>query len=195
MWYSRDMKPKTIVVLGKAGSGKGTQIELLQEKLAPHLVLHTGTLFRQLVEKQTVVAQRAKKILDDGGLQPAWLASFLWLRELVERFHTGDHIIFDGTPRRLEEAEELEKVMGWLGRTEITALLIDISDEEALARLAKRKRGDDTEDAIHERLEWFRREVGPVAENYENKGYLVRVDGMGTVEEVAERVSRSLNLS
>jgi adenylate kinase len=186
------MKPRTVVVLGKAGSGKGTQIELLQKRLTPHLVIHTGGLFRSLASENTLVARRARDILEQGGLQPSWLATFLWLRELVEKYREEDHLIFDGTPRRLEEAEELEKIMAWLGRADIAAVLIDIPDEEALIRLNKRKRDDDTVSAIHERLEWFRHDVGPVIDYYEKKDQLMRIDGVGSVEEVAERVTKAL---
>ena len=189
------MEPRTIVMLGKAGSGKGTQVELLQKKLTPHLTIHTGTLFRTLAAHDSLIGRKAKEELERGELLPSWLATLLWQKVILEHFKGTEYLIFDGLPRRLEEATELANLLTWLGRPEITTVLIDISDEEALKRLTSRAREDDTHDAINVRLRWFRQDVGPVIDYYKNKGQLTQIDGVGTVEEVAARVAGALNLS
>jgi adenylate kinase len=73
-------------------------------------------------------------------------------------------------------------------------VLLDISNEEAVSRLLKRKRSDDTEESIKERLSWFEENVGPAITYYEGHGRLHRVDGMGTIEDVAERIAQSLGI-
>ena len=186
--------PRVIILLGRSGSGKGTQGEFLRQKLEPCLYVYTGDLFRQLAHKNTVAGRKVKHFMDEGGLPPEWLAAFLWQSELLNNLRGGENIIFDGSPRRLGEAPEMDDVLEWLGRRDVKAVLIDITEEEATTRLLKRARGDDVLLSIRSRLEWFRSETMPVVEYYEKSGRLVKVDGLGTVEEVFERIKKELNI-
>lgn len=186
--------PRTIVVLGKSGSGKGTQIELLAKKLSPSLITHTGRLFRSLAEQPTLIGKRVKEVLNKGGLQPTWLAAFLWQEELVKKFRGNESLIFDGSPRRVQEAQEIDGVMKWLGRDKVEALLVDVPKEEGVKRLLKRVRADDTRQAIEERMDWFERDVVPVIDYYQQKGRLHKVNGIGKVEDIFERIKQALGL-
>ncbi|MBI4119839.1 MAG: nucleoside monophosphate kinase [Parcubacteria group bacterium] len=186
--------PRVIILLGRSGSGKGTQGEFLRQKLEPCLYVYTGDLFRQLARRNNVAGRKVKQVMDEGGLPPEWLAAFLWQSELLSNLRGGENIIFDGTPRRLDEAKEMDKTLEWLGWTDIRAVLIDITPEEALARLLRRKRSDDTEETIKNRLAWFESSVAPAIDYYRDTGRLVRVDGLGTVEEVFARIKKELNI-
>lgn len=186
--------PRTIVVLGKSGSGKDTQVKLLIEKLKPSLVISTGGLARTLMEKSTLMGQRVKETLKKGGLLPAWLGAFLWQEALSEKFTGDENLIFSSSPRRVDEAEELDEVMRWLERGNVEAVLVDVSDDEALARLLKRGRDDDTENNIRERLSWFKEDVVPVIDYYQQKGRLHKVNGIGKVEDIFERIKQALGL-
>lgn len=181
-------------MLGRSGSGKGTQGEFLRQKLEPCLYVYTGDSFRQLAHKNSVAGRKVKQVMDAGGLPPEWLAAFLWQRELLDNLRGGESIIFDGTPRRLDEAKEMDKTLGWLGWTNITAVLIDITEAEAMTRLLGRKRGDDDEAAIKNRLSWFESDAAPAIDYYRATGRLVTVDGLGTVEEVWERIKNALDI-
>jgi adenylate kinase family enzyme len=93
------VEPRTIVVLGRSGSGKGTQVDLLEKKLLPSLVIHTGKLFRELEKKKNAVGSRVREMLKNGELAPMWLASALWQGSLTKSLKPRDHLLFDGAPR------------------------------------------------------------------------------------------------
>ncbi|MFY9493225.1 MAG: nucleoside monophosphate kinase [Minisyncoccia bacterium] len=190
------MSPQTIIILGRSGSGKGTQAELLKKLLEPCLYIYTGDLFREMAGTEIIAGRKVKEILKVGGLPPEWLASFLWQRELVDGLRSGlENVIIDGSPRRLDEAKEMDEVLNWLGRTDIKPILVDITEDEAVGRLLLRGRSDDTEESVRARLDWFNTQTIPAIEYYEKSGRLIKVDGMGTVEEIHERIKQALNLA
>ena len=191
---SSQMDSKTVIVLGRSGSGKGTQAELLKKLLDPCLYIYAGDLFRELSEADTLAGKKVKELLASGGLPPEWIAAFLWQKELVYGVRGAENIIIDGSPRRLDEAQELDEVLTWLGRFNIKAILVDITEDEAVKRLLKRGRADDSEESIRERLHWFNTEAAPAVEYYEKSGRLIRVDGMGSVEEIHERIKKELGI-
>ncbi len=189
------MTPRSITILGKSGSGKDTQVEILAKKITPNIVVSTGDHFRAMEKLDTVAGRKVKKILEEGGFMPAWLAAYTWQDEFVQTLKGDEHLLFKSNPRRLEEAQELDEVIKWLGRSPVEAVLLDISDEEAMKRMLKRDRDEyDTEENIKERLAWFRREVTPVIEHYEHSGRLHRIDGVGPIDEIAERIVQALRL-
>lgn len=188
------MNSKTIIILGRSGSGKGTQAILLKKKLEPCLHIVAGDLFRALAQKEGLAGRKVKEILAAGGLPPEWLAEFLWGKELIENLLGEENIIFDGSPRRVGEAERLDEVLGWLGRPSPRAVLVDITEQEAITRLLKRGRGDDQESNIRARLDWFNKSVLPVIDYYENSGRLIKVDGIGSVEDVFARITKALGI-
>lgn len=186
---------QTLVFLGRSGSGKGTQVELIKKMLEPYLYIYTGDLFRALAKTDSFAGKKIKSVVDSGGLPEEWLASFLWQRELIEKFKGEENLIFDGTPRRLEEAENLDKVLEWLERKEgLRAVLVNITEEEAMTRLLKRARVDDSDESIKSRLGWFKTSTEPVVDYYEKSGRLIRIDGMGSIEEIHQRIIKAINL-
>lgn len=187
-------QPKTIILLGRSGSGKGTQAKLLAKKLQPCLYLYTGDLLRALALEPTQAGKKINESLTKGDLAPAWLAEFLWQKELVFKMQGHENVVFDGSPRRLEEAKEIDEVMSWLGRELPTPVLVDITNEEALVRLLKRARSDDTEEVIKNRLSWFESDVMPVVEYYRSQNRLLNVDGLGSVEDIAKRITTALKI-
>ena len=188
------MNSQTIIILGRSGSGKGTQAELLRKNLDPCLYIYAGDLFREFSEIDTVAGTKIKELLRSGGLPPEWFAAFLWQRELIYGVHGAENIIIDGSPRRLDEAQEMDEVLTWLGRGQAKVMLIDITEDEAVKRLLKRGRTDDTEESIRARLAWFNTEAQPAIEYYEKSGRLIKVDGLGIVEEIHERIRQALNV-
>lgn len=185
------MNPRTIILLGRSGSGKGTQAKLLKEKLEPCLYVYTGDLFRELESVDSFAGRKVKEVLDKGGLPEEWLAAFLWQKALVYNLKNNENIIIDGSPRRLDEAEEMDIVLKWLGRVDIKVMLIDITEDEAITRLLKRARADDTETSIKSRLQWFNTEAMPALDYFEKSGRLIKINGLGTVEEVFDRIKQS----
>jgi adenylate kinase len=133
-------KPLNFVLIGRSGSGKGTQAKLLKERFGNLVSISTGDLFRDLSKKGTDTAAKVQKILTEGGLPFDDLATTLWMHEIAYTIKEEEGIIADGFPRRLNEAKSLDHFLEFLERKENTFyLLIDISRQEAFDRLTKRR--------------------------------------------------------
>ncbi len=133
-------KPLNFVLIGRSGSGKGTQAKLLMEHFGNLVYIGSGDLFRDLAKANSDVGEKIRKILKEGGLPYDDLASMLWMHEISYKVKSSEGILADGFPRRLNEAKNLEQFLEFLGRKENTFnLLIDISKEEAFNRLTKRR--------------------------------------------------------
>lgn len=187
-------KSLNLLILGRSGSGKGTQADLLQERLDIEIYVSTGNLFRSLAKKDSLAGRKIKEILNKGGLPEDWIASFLWQRKLVEELQSeNESIIFDGVARRVNEAKLLDKVMKWFNK-DLTPILLDVTREEAFKRLKDRGREDDTDENIKNRLDWYESEVIDVVNYFDNQDRLVRVDGMDNIEGVFENILKALNI-
>ncbi|MDP3795050.1 MAG: nucleoside monophosphate kinase [bacterium] len=177
----------TIILLGRSGCGKDTQAELLKERYG-HTIVSSGRLFRTLATQPTFAGKKISALLDKGGLPPSWLAEFLWTRYFIDQ-DPPEKMIFNGFPRRPEEARTLDEVVTWFNRDHsLKVVLIDISRREALTRLVKRGRADDDETTINERLDWFDTEVGRVIEYYKSSNRLIPVNGEQSIEAVFNEI-------
>jgi adenylate kinase len=213
------MQPLTVIFLGKAGSGKGTQAGMLSNKLGMKII-GTGELLRSFIKLDLPVTERVEETLRQGHLVPSWLATYLWTYELLHS-RPDEKIIFDGSPRKIAEALMMDDVLEWCGRTPIV-FLINLSDEEALKRLEIRRecekcrkiyigsakemqagtcscggklvrRHDDELDAIKTRLDWFKTEVMPCVEHFRKRGLLIEIDGKQSPEAVLADILKHLD--
>lgn len=210
-----------IVLLGRSGCGKGTQAGRLAERFGL-AVVSPGERFRQLAATPSLTGKKVKAIIDVGGLPPDWIAAHLWLAELIEKIVPDRGLIFDGTPRRLEEAKLIDEILAWYERTNVRVFLLDISRDEARRRLLGRRictgcnaaahsiydeadaaacitcggtlvsRPDDTPEAIEKRLDWFDADVMPIIHYYETQNRLTRVKGERPIEEVSDELIREV---
>lgn len=183
---------KFLSILGRAGSGKGTQAELLGQ-IFPFKHISTGKLLRDRAEKNDFLGKKIAEIMEAGGLIPTPITFMLWMPEFEKLAQQSDFqgLLFDGSPRKLHEAEMLDdslKLYGWSEHMRV--LNIVISEEEAVRRLLLRARSDDDESSIRARLAWFTTHVEPTLEHYRKKGLLVDVNG----EQPAEDVHRDILL-
>jgi adenylate kinase len=188
-------KFQIFIMLGKSGSGKGTQVELLQKKFGFE-VISSGTLLRERAKKDDFVGRRIHELISKGILTPSPVIFHLWMHKFEELREQGvKKIIFEGSPRKVYEARLLEEVFPfyqWEGG--ILAIHIDISDEQAMKRLFERARSDDDKEAIQKRLQWYQEEVVPVVEYYREKGVLVEINGEQSIEEVHQEILEKLHL-
>jgi len=191
------MNNQTIVFIGISGAGKGTQATLLKDYLKKNddtKVHHieTGSLFRDFVQKETYPAQLSKKISQSGNLQPDFLAIWLWGKAILENVEEeGEHLIIDGTPRRVSEAHMLLSAFDFLQRQNITVIYLNVSKEEALDRLKKRKRSDDLDfDVVMNRFSFFAKEVIPTLDVFKKKKNIsfLDINGEGTVEKIHDEI-------
>ncbi|MEE4639070.1 MAG: adenylate kinase [Wenzhouxiangella sp.] len=179
-----------IVLLGPPGSGKGTQAARLKDLLnVPHI--STGDLLRAAVKAGTPLGLQAKAAMDAGEL----VSDELMLDLIEERLGQDDianGYILDGYPRNLAQAEALDAVLSRIGQPVDKALALTVDEEQIVKRLAKRAaeegRSDDTEEVVRNRLGVYRAQTAPVIGYYAERGLLVEVDGMGSIEDISQRL-------
>jgi len=196
------IEPKAFVFIGRSGCGKGTQADLLIKKLKEIdptrdvLYIQTGQEFRKFIQGSSLTAQKSKEYYDSDKIQPEFLAIRMWVDILTENYKGNEHIIFDGTPRKLHEAKVLDSVFDFYGFAKPIIFDIDISKEEATKRLLGRKRQDDKLDDIKKRLEWYEADVVPTIDWYRtNSRYSFnKIDGERSIEDIYADIVKVANL-
>lgn len=159
------MDYKTVIFFGKQGSGKGTQAAMLEAELGKTgSVFHfqTGHAFRELVKGDGYTHEKILKTLPGGQIQPLFIAVWLWADAFVKNLTSKEHVIADGFPRRVTEAQILNAAFDFYERERVDVINLTIPNDIALERMLARGRSDDTKEAIIERLEWHDREATPV---------------------------------
>ena len=185
----------TFLVLGRSGSGKGTQAHFILERLEDQGVFHveTGRFLRDLMERKNVTTELARvRVMEQGALFPWWFPIFLWMRELLDHGNADKHLVGDGTPRRLAEAKLIDEIMTWHGRPLPICVYIDVSKKEAVRRLLARGRPDDNLTAIKNRMAYFPKDVVPVLNYYKRRGRFIRVSGEQPPEDVFREIDAAL---
>ena len=187
------MKYKTIVMMGKPGSGKGVQSELLAKETG-FKVFSTGARLREMAKQNTSVGRKVKEVIESGSLMPHWFASLLFQEAIIDITH-DQGIIYEGACRKKLEAELFHDVMTWLDRP-YKAIYIDADDEAIIERLSKRKevegRADDSEEKIKVRLEAHYTEVVHAIEFFKGTGNMLKINGNNTVAEVHKEILEKL---
>ena len=183
---------KLIILLGKSGSGKGTQASLLAKKFHFEHV-STGNLLRARAKKKDFIGRRIQEILDVGGLMTSIVIS-LWIHEFERwRKRKVNGVILEGSPRKVYEAYALDDTLDFYGLAkDMRVVHLDISDREALKRLLLRGRSDDKVRSVKERLKWFRKEVKPVIAFYKRQGLLIEVNGERPIQTIHKDIVRKL---
>ncbi|OHA24546.1 MAG: hypothetical protein A3B11_00095 [Candidatus Taylorbacteria bacterium RIFCSPLOWO2_01_FULL_44_26] len=197
------MLPQSFIFIGRSGCGKGTQVELLIKALKEKdghrdiLYIQTGQELREFIQGNSVTQKKSKNIYDAGKLEPEFLSIHMWSNLLVEKYKGGEHVIFDGTPRKYHEAGVLDSVFDFYGLGKPWVVNIDISPEEALKRLLIRKRLDDSEEDIRQRLSWYESDVKPTIEYYQNnpRYNFLKINGERMVEEISKDLLEKVGLS
>lgn len=197
--------PVTALFYGRAGCGKGTQLALLKEYLEKSdsskktLQVETGAAFRRFTgENPTYTGKAVLEILNRGGLPDAFISVWLWTQALVDSYTGTEHLLFDGFPRRVLEAEMLDGALSLYDRDPVTLFVLNVPEEKVIERLRLRQRADDvSEDRIRRRLTWYESDVVPTIEYYKRKGgrYTVHeIDGNRSIEAVQQDIIQKLGL-
>lgn len=183
-----------LVLLGAPGSGKGTQAARLKEHLqVPHI--STGDLLRAEVAAGTPLGKEAKDIMARGEL----VSDAILLGMLEDRFSrpdTANGFILDGYPRNLAQADALDKLLQRIGQPMDFALQLDVDNELLIERIAGRAkaegRDDDNPESVRKRLRIYDEQTAPVIEFYRQHGQLTVVDGVGSMDEVFNRIVEAI---
>ena len=180
-----------MVILGRQGSGKGTQSERL---VAAYGCVHlsTGDALRAAVAAGTELGRQASAIMESGGLVGDDIMNGIVRDRLAQPDVARQGVLLDGYPRTIEQAEALEAVLGASGVRLDAAINIDVPIAEVTARMLERGRTDDTAEAIARRLELYESQTAPLRDWFDARGLLATVDGVGTPDEVFERVAAAV---
>ncbi|MFX0580613.1 adenylate kinase [Nocardia nepalensis] len=177
-----------LVLLGPPGAGKGTQADLLSEKLGvPHI--STGDLFRTNISAQTPLGREAQKYIDAGDLVPSDVTNRMVEARVAEP-DAANGFVLDGYPRTVDQADALEKILADMDKKLDAVLCFVVPEDTVVGRMMARGRADDNEDVIRNRLRVYREETEPLLEHYD--GLVVSVDGVGEIDEVNARALRAL---
>jgi adenylate kinase len=189
------MSARRLLLLGPPGAGKGTQALRLVERLGIPQI-STGDMLRAAVATGSEVGRQAKSYMEAGKLVPDAVVIGVAEQRLAHP-DAERGFILDGFPRTVAQAEALDRMLPRLGVTleRCVALLVD--EEQLVKRLLRRAeiegRSDDNEHAIRERMREYEVKTKPLIEYYRGRGVLREVDGLGTMDEVAQRIERALD--
>ena len=175
-----------LVILGAPGAGKGTQAIRLKEKMGiPHI--STGDMLREAAQAKTSLGLEADKYMNAGKLLPDELVVGL-IEERLEQADCEKGFILDGFPRTTSQAESLGQMLEKHAKKIEAAINLEVPEEELVKRLLARKRKDDQEDTIRERLRVYYDQTAPVIDFYKNLSLFKRVEGVGTMDEIFARL-------
>jgi len=183
-----------LVLLGAPGSGKGTQAARLKDHLqVPHI--STGDLLRAEVAAGTPLGLEAKAIMARGDL----VSDEILLGMLEDRFSRDDTqsgFILDGYPRNLAQAAALDALLAKLGTPFDAAVQLEVDNEQIIARLAGRAqaegRADDSPESVRHRLNVYDQQTAPVIAFYREHDQLTVVDGVGSLDDVFDRIVKAI---
>ncbi len=180
-----------LVIFGPPGAGKGTQAAFLIERFG---LLHvsTGDLLRSEIAKSTALGLEAKKFMDKGELVPDAVVIGM-IKSMLDSNKEAKGIIFDGFPRTVQQAEELDNLLE-KNATPVQAMLsLEVEKEELIERILKRGktsgRSDDINESIIEnRINIYNQKTAPLKNYYNGQQKLYEIRGLGTIGEITDRL-------
>jgi adenylate kinase len=183
-----------LLIVGPQGSGKGTQgVRIAESYGIP--VVSTGDIFRANIKEGTPLGQQVTAILDKGDLVPDELTSEI-VRDRLTQDDAANGFLLDGYPRNTAQVAHLEEFLAGRGESLDAVILLDVPREESIERLklraAEQGRSDDTDEGIAHRLDIYEKETAPILEVYGARGIVDRIDGVGSLDEITERVFAAL---
>ena len=205
-----------IIIFGPQGSGKGTQAELIARRRGfPYI--STGDIFRYHLKNKTELGMQVEKYVNAGQLVADDLTNQI-VRDRIEQPDCAVGFVLDGYPRTAEQVDYLERIAAI-----DLAFVIEISDQEAIARLSQRlackcglsyhpvhnppltegkcdrcggalfRRDDDQPEAIAQRLAIYHEQTKPLLERYAQRGVLHRIDGSQSIEKVYQSIEQVIS--
>lgn len=184
-----------VLIMGPPGAGKGTQARAIAERY--HVpAISTGDIFRANVAAATPLGVVARRYMDAGEYVPDDVTNEL-VRDRVRQGDCAQGFLLDGYPRTIEQVKVLDAVLEERGEAldAVVLLTADVSRlrERLLRRAQAERRSDDTEDVIRRRQDVYLQETARLTAEYDARGIVVRVDGLGSVEDVAARIAGELD--
>ena len=180
-----------IIIFGPPGCGKGTQSLKITDK---YKLVHisTGDIIRKEIKSDSEFGIQLKAIVEKGELVPYELIIKI-LESALVRSKNAKGFIFDGFPRTIDQATDLDKILAKDNTSISMVLSLKVEDDVVVQRLLKRAqiegRKDDTEEVIKNRLKIYKAETFPLIELYKKQGKYYEVEGCNSIDEIFECAS------
>jgi len=189
-------KTQTFIFYGIVGSGKGTQVELLNKYLKENnisddiLFLSTGEQFRKILGEDNFTAKTIKNFVNTGLLVPDFFTTSLVVSNISKNIKENSVIITDGYPRSVEQSKSFEELMNFYGRNDVKIIYIELNKEEAIKRMKLRGRGDDTDEGIANRFDEYVKNVIPSMNYFKDKSNytIIEINGEQSIEDVHKEI-------
>ncbi|USR79073.1 adenylate kinase [Arcanobacterium pinnipediorum] len=179
-----------LILAGPPGAGKGTQATTVSERLGIPAI-STGAIFRAEMASKSDVGLEAQRYISEGNLVPDSVTNEIVRRRLAQPDATQGFLL-DGYPRTLEQISALDQMLSETGLSIDAMVDIEIPDDEIMSRLLKRAsiegRADDTPEVIAHRIEVYHQATEPILQAFRDRNKLISIDGLGTIDEVRERI-------
>lgn len=182
-----------LLIIGPPGAGKGTQATQIAERFNVPAI-STGDIFRANIKGKTELGQKVQAIIESGELVPDSLTNEI-VADRLKQEDAASGFLLDGYPRTVDQVHALDAMLD--GSSLDAVVLLEADADAVVARLLKRAelegRADDTEEVIRHRQDVYAAQTAPLIELFSERGILVSVDGLGTIEEVAARIAAGLD--
>ncbi len=180
-----------IVIFGAPGSGKGTQSEKIIAKYGLNHI-STGDVLRAEIANKTELGTIADGYISKGQLVPDELIIDI-LASVLDRFEDSKGVIFDGFPRTIPQAVALKEMLAKRNTAVSAVVALEVEEEELIQRLLKRGeisgRSDDNLETIQKRLDVYKNQTSPLIDYYKSENLYNGIMGMGTVDEIFDRIA------
>ena len=192
---------KAFIFVGRAGCGKGTQLELLKNYLMEQgsgiscKTFIMGDLYREFFKKEGYFPDTARDItMIEGRLQPDFLTNSLLVNKAIETIDEDSILFFDGYPRTISQMNVTESLLRYTKRDDVIVINIEVSRDSVIERMLSRARADDKEEAIKMRLNEYDNNVVPMIEEIKKNSFFkyIEIDGEPTIEEIHKDIISKL---
>lgn len=185
----------TVLLIGRPGSGKGTQAKMIAAKNGWKL-FSSGDRFKEIRDGNEPYSARVREMYDQGIFMPDWFADYLLESSLLE-ISTNTSAVLEGFGRTRDQAAHLMEIVEWLGR-KLVVMNLEVSEEEVLRRMLKRAETEDrpdssSEEKIKARIAQYDANTSPALEYFREQGVVVEIEAEKTPDEIAKDIEKILN--
>ncbi|MDB9495040.1 nucleoside monophosphate kinase [Spirulina major CS-329] len=179
-----------LIILGGPGSGKGTQLGVIQSELDV-VGISVGEILRRAIADNSFLGAKVKPCVAQGELvDDDLMVQVIRLRFLAHNMDQG--WILEGYPRTTVQAEELDFMLDDFNQSVDYALYLDVPEAVMLERSLARSRPDDTPDILHRRIKRFHEQIPPILEYYGSRGKLLHLDASRDPKTISAEILQNL---
>lgn len=179
-----------LVFFGPPGAGKGTQAQKIVSDFGIPQI-STGEILRAAVTSGTPLGKEAGPLMAAGKLVPDELVIGI-VQERLKEPDCAQGFLLDGFPRTIPQAQALDRALEKLGKRIEHVVSLEVPDQVIHERMKGRGRADDSPETVQKRLDVFRQQTAPLKTHYEQLGLLRTVNGVGTLDEIAAGIRKSI---